>query len=1399
MKTTLRFLILLLFIIRALSDSFACDNTPLLVVYDPVEIAGGQWNLEVFVCFGSTESEDGFTLESTDGSINILNSTPSALENPYNGNYADALFSGGVLNYYYDNTDGSNYNDADGETGPCVDFQITVDSDPIGSSFTMAGVNDGCDYTISDDYLTSEVTFTPNCSASQSMVAPGSVSGNTENSPSFCNFRSPVFSTVKEDIIEVLVPCDGQYTFSLCGSSFDTWMAISYQCCFLPFASNDNFCSAQSEITVDLLAGTYYILVEGFLWDDVGNYTLTVTSSTDAVSIDNIDISNPSCSLNDAEITIHASGSDAPYMYSIDGGNTFSSDSTFTGLSAGNYFIVVESQSSCLASTILSVNTNPPLVLDNISGTPASCDSLNGEIIIDVSSGTLPYQYSIDNGVNYQLSNTFSDLEGATYLISVQDDNGCEVNSTYFLDSSSQPSIDTIEFITASCGLATGQIFINASGDADLSYSIDGVNFQSSAVFSGLLGGTYPNITVQDANGCSVDSSFFLSSIPAPIISQVILNPSDCDASGSIEITASGGGGDFQYSIDGGLNYASTSIFSGLLSGDYTIAIIDANLCTVDSIVQLGQNTSLVIDSIHSTDPSCDPSSGTISANGEIEIFASGGLASLEYSIDNGNSFQSGSVFSSLLYGSFQVLVSDGTCTVDTVINLSTNPGPEIDILDARDLSCGEINGFIAVKVLNPTDPDYTYEFDNGTEIISSGAISDDQYSYDQLTDGLWNISVSDGNGCVADTSVELAIIPDISVNSILIDSVFCNQQNGGFTIIASSGNLPIEYSFNSDMSDAQGNGYFNDLSAGSYTVYLRDERFCLDTVVVNLSNADGVQIDSIQSVDPTCLDHNGEITVFASEGTPPYFFSVDNGLSFQTGNYFSGLHDEVYEILVVDASGCVATSSVTLVETNGLSLSVETVPLSCGEQNGEITIIATGGDNNYTFTVDNGIPQSNNSGVFNGLSSGFYDVEVVDGQGCTAFDNVYLDSLPGPQIDTVLISAPNCNASNGSIEIQVSGGNSPYQYSIDDGLSFSSASLFENLSAGIYPVIIVDSLQCQDSIIVNLNTDVQLSITDIILSNPTCGDLSGSAIVLVEDAVPPIQYVLNGVDTNTTGFFENLNEGSFTLLLIDSLGCTKDSSFILVDTSIPNPPALTMAGFNSCIDTLLISANDPQPSTGMWSVITGGASILLPPDSVTIALNLSSGINQFVWTISNGICPSTSDTLTINRIDGIEVDAGEAQNVTAGTPVQLIASTSIPGNYLWSPPEYLNVASIYNPIATVNESTQFFVSITNDYGCFGEDSVWVYIAQELIFGTAFTPNNDGNNDTWIIQNIELYPNAEVSIMSRYGNIVYESIGYTTPWDGTFNGKEVPVGSYFYIINLGDGFETKTGSISVIR
>jgi gliding motility-associated-like protein len=95
-------------------------------------------------------------------------------------------------------------------------------------------------------------------------------------------------------------------------------------------------------------------------------------------------------------------------------------------------------------------------------------------------------------------------------------------------------------------------------------------------------------------------------------------------------------------------------------------------------------------------------------------------------------------------------------------------------------------------------------------------------------------------------------------------------------------------------------------------------------------------------------------------------------------------------------------------------------------------------------------------------------------------------------------------------------------------------------------------------------------------------------------------------------------------------------------------------------------------------------------------------------------------------------------------------------------------------------------------------DTVIVEVAM-IDAATAFTPNSDGANDFWTIGDMSLYPNVEVTIMGRWGQMIFNSIGYEEPWDGTYQGKELPMGSYFFIIDLKEGSEPLTGSVTIMR
>ena len=123
------------------------------------------------------------------------------------------------------------------------------------------------------------------------------------------------------------------------------------------------------------------------------------------------------------------------------------------------------------------------------------------------------------------------------------------------------------------------------------------------------------------------------------------------------------------------------------------------------------------------------------------------------------------------------------------------------------------------------------------------------------------------------------------------------------------------------------------------------------------------------------------------------------------------------------------------------------------------------------------------------------------------------------------------------------------------------------------------------------------------------------------------------------------------------------------------------------------------------------------------------------------------------------------------------------------------------NPTATPSVTTTYTVTVTNSSGCSASDTVTVNVLPEINFPNGFTPNSDGVNDVWVIDNIQLFKNNVVEVYNRWGELLFRSVGYTTPWDGRFNGQELPVGTYYYVIDLNDPlFPTDyTGPITIMR
>jgi gliding motility-associated-like protein len=164
--------------------------------------------------------------------------------------------------------------------------------------------------------------------------------------------------------------------------------------------------------------------------------------------------------------------------------------------------------------------------------------------------------------------------------------------------------------------------------------------------------------------------------------------------------------------------------------------------------------------------------------------------------------------------------------------------------------------------------------------------------------------------------------------------------------------------------------------------------------------------------------------------------------------------------------------------------------------------------------------------------------------------------------------------------------------------------------------------------------------------------------------------------------------------------------------------------------------------------------------------------------------------------------NAGPDKQVRAGQSVQLDGSAS--GNnitILWTPQQYINNPTALTPLVNPPSSIRYTLNVTSANGCVARDEVRVTVLQDLIVPNVFSPNGDNINDQWIIKFIEQYPNNRVQIFNRYGQLLFETRGYSSSnaWDGTHKGKPLPVGAYYYIIQTQEGQEPLRGSVSIIR
>ncbi len=1136
-----------------------------------------------------------------------------------------------------------------------------------------------------------------------------------------------------------------------------------------------------------LCAGLYNIVVQ----DGVGCITVDTVSVIEPEEIiPNFTFTDPTCpGACDGTITVAPTGGvgtiQALWGASANNQNTL----TATNLCAGTHSVTLTDANGCTTTDSITIS-DPTAISITASATPPTCfGDCDGTAIANASGGNPGYQYSW-NTTPVNNNSLVGGLCAGVYTVTVTDNNGCSNTAdVQVIDPTvlgTTTTIDNSESCNAACD---GSITTTPTG-GQTPYTYLWSNNETTATITNLCEGTY-DVLITDANNCTFRDTVTLDA-PAVLDAVIVPGEPDCGVcNGSINSTPITAG---QYnfvwanaanptvSILTELN-VSTSNVSGLCAGTYNLELTDLGTgCTSNYVVILNSLTGPTL-ALTSTDETC-----LTACDGTATATPTGGTAPYSYSWSPTTPTDTNQTATNLCPAFYTVTVTDSNnCVASDTLTINTI-GLSLSITNIIPETCfGNCDGS-ATAVPTGGNPNYNFSW---SPTGGSAATSD------PLCVGTYVVTVTDDVNCSDSISTNITGPDELTVVATENTPVSCNGLNDGAAIAnVLGGTVNYQYSWNT--SPIQTTQIATNLGAGTYIVVITDDNNCTATDTITLTESTPI-VDNPSFTDPACGVCDGSIQVSPSGGSGNYDYSWTTPGSppatpqFNT-QLISNLCAGAYTLTITDnTSGCSADFAYALSNTNGPDPNLDITNVTCnGLCDGAMTSnpIQTIPADPYTYAWN---PSGNTNAITN-LCEGQYEVTVTDTNGCVG---VAIDSITQPDILQANLTATNINCNgicDGTVTASTTGGTYPYSY------SWTTVALTDSnltaLCAGTYIITILDSnnnCTVTDSISVTEPTQITSTSTQ---TDATCiSSCDGEGTVTPSGGIGPYTFQWNGntapnQGSNLTGLCFGINE----VEIFDQNGCSIiDTIYIgAIDTILADAGIDT----NYCIGTPVNLTGVPGGSftSVEWFELPAMTS-LGTANSVTTT-PAASGVICYAFQV-NGAC-TTTDTVCIT-VDALpSVDAGEDVNIFEGGSTQLNATGAV--SYSWSPTTGLSDSTISNPVANPTITTTYYVTGTSTNGCIATDSVIVTVLPSIKFPDGISPNGDGSNDTWIIDFIEQYPENVVEIYNRWGELLFHAEGYEQNWDGTYNGKELPIGTYYYIIDLNDEeIKPFTGPITILR
>lgn len=738
----------------------------------------------------------------------------------------------------------------------------------------------------------------------------------------------------------------------------------------------------------------------------------------------------PSCSGDSNGVVSFSSLNPNTYIWDIG-----SSENEIDSLPAGNYdVVIVDSFSTCIDS--ISVELTQPGAMDMVlSKSDISCFDLNdGLISVQATGGIEPYSIQWSNG---ESSDTVSGLSTGTYSVQVIDQNGCLISDSTEIAAPSYPvsvSIDSSENVLCG-GASTGYISIEAyGGTGQLSFLWS--NGETDSIIGNLPAGNY-SVTITDINGCTTVDSVLIAETPELEVSfSTTSNSCFGDSSASILASSTGGLPPYSYVWNTG---ATDSILQNLSAGQYTCSVTDAYGCERDSTITITQPDSISL-AFFTDSVTCY---GLM--DGLAAVFATGGTEPYSYLWSGGIVNDS---LENIAAGTYMLTLTDSNnCIAEDSISVFEPDSLIASVVLDSILNCDYDSSGAVSSIVTGGKAPYNYSWSTG----------ETSFAIDNLTEGIYTLSVSDTKGCSATDSLQLQALSHLYLISDSVSNALCNGDQGFVSLLALDGLSPYSYVW----SNNAGNFAGQHVPAGTHTVTVTDSAGCVDSMQFVISEPPSLDLSLVSLVQPSCFGFSdGSLEVGAIGGTLPYDYSWDQG-NDSTFNGF--LTAGAYTAYVSDSNDCSDTLEVLLTEPQALTSQLQVMDETClGDSNGSINATISGGISPYNYVWND--PQSQTSAIASSLASGTYSVLVTDNNGCTHQDTATINSgsphpIPDLGADTTAWEVDSFLLSPGSFD-------STYSFVWQDNTSGNS---FIALNSGSFWVIVTDSNGCSGSDTINL------------------------------------------------------------------------------------------------------------------------------------------------------------------------------------------------------------------------------------------------------------------------------------------------------------------------------------------